>query len=185
MSVAHNQLGVVIPGAMAEFSYASAGPPVGFSSRVPPRLDCRLDRAASELVPLALIAIPDADRSRARRGGRGPSMVVPPIVRPVRLTRRGVAATGLVVALLGAALLIVAHSSLAGSTLAGSQMQPAARTGIGGGFSTVVVQRGDSLWSIARQLAPDRDPRAVVEQLRSVNRLPGVALWPGQVLRVS
>jgi hypothetical protein len=32
-----------------------------------------------------------------------------------------------------------------------------------------VVQPGDTLWSIATEIAPDRDPRAVVDALREAN----------------
>ena len=34
---------------------------------------------------------------------------------------------------------------------------------------TYVVQPGDTLWTIATEVAPDRDPRAVVDALRSAN----------------
>jgi hypothetical protein len=32
-----------------------------------------------------------------------------------------------------------------------------------------VVQPGDTLWTIATEVAPDRDPRPVVDALRSAN----------------
>ena len=35
------------------------------------------------------------------------------------------------------------------------------------------VQAGDTLWSIARRVAPGRDPRAVVDQLIADNHLHG------------
>ena len=41
-----------------------------------------------------------------------------------------------------------------------------------------VVQPGDTLWDIARALAPDRDPRAVVHELAGTAG--GAALEPGQ-----
>ena len=41
-----------------------------------------------------------------------------------------------------------------------------------------VVQPGDTLWDIARALAPDRDPRAVVHEL--ADTAGGAALEPGQ-----
>ena len=41
-----------------------------------------------------------------------------------------------------------------------------------------VVQPGDTLWGIARALAPDRDPRAVVHEL--ADSAGGAALQPGQ-----
>lgn len=35
--------------------------------------------------------------------------------------------------------------------------------------TTYVVRRGDTLWGIARRLAPDSDPRLVVDALRAAN----------------
>lgn len=44
------------------------------------------------------------------------------------------------------------------------------------------VRSGDTLWAIARRVAPDADPRAVVQALLEVNDLPGPRLRPGQML---
>lgn len=46
----------------------------------------------------------------------------------------------------------------------------------------VVVQPGDTLWSIAEALAPGSDPRPIVSELREIAG-PGY-LQPGQLLRV-
>jgi Tfp pilus assembly protein FimV len=46
-----------------------------------------------------------------------------------------------------------------------------------------VVQPGDTLWSIARQVAPGRDPRPVVDALVEANDLHG-GLQVGQELTV-
>lgn len=46
----------------------------------------------------------------------------------------------------------------------------------------VVVQPGQTLWTIARGLAPRRDTRDTVEQLRRLNRLPTEGLVSGQDL---
>ncbi len=48
---------------------------------------------------------------------------------------------------------------------------------------TVTVQSGDTLWSIAGRIAPQRDASAEVADLQRLNHLSGVALVPGQVLR--
>jgi nucleoid-associated protein YgaU len=50
--------------------------------------------------------------------------------------------------------------------------------------SSVVVQQGDTLWSIARSVARDEDVRAVVDAIQSLNGMDGAALSPGQVLRL-
>ena len=94
---------------------------------------------------------------------------------PLRLTRRGVIVLSGLTALLALAVLVVAHLGLASPSAAGS---PRVVAGI------VTVQPGDTLWSIAAQVAPQRDPRLVVDQLRRVNSLDGVSLTPGQTLKV-
>lgn len=98
-----------------------------------------------------------------------------PASPPLRLTRRGrrlVAAlsiaTGLVVAGFTAATVLDGPDS--GLRLAG--------------VSSVVVEPGDTLWSIARELAPQEDVRAVVDALAEVNGLDDTLLVPGQVLRL-
>jgi LysM domain len=48
----------------------------------------------------------------------------------------------------------------------------------------VTVGPGDSLWSIASAAAPDRDPRAVIDDMRQLNDLAGDVLPVGMVLRV-
>jgi hypothetical protein len=49
---------------------------------------------------------------------------------------------------------------------------------------THVVQSGDTLWLIARRVAPGRDPRPVVDHLIEVNHLHG-GLQVGQELSIS
>lgn len=92
----------------------------------------------------------------------------------VRLTRRGWTLLLGAGAVLAAVLVWVALLS-----------HPAAPAGAGAAPapSAVTVQAGDTLWSIAARVAPDRDPRAVVYDLQHVNHLTGVTLTPGQVLR--
>jgi LysM repeat protein len=100
-------------------------------------------------------------------------LTVPP-ARPVRLTRRGWAVAVLATVLLAALLLLAARLS------AGS---PSAAPALPAG-STVTVQPGDTLWSIAQRAAPNSDPRLVVDQLRKANHLNSVVLSPGQTLKV-
>jgi nucleoid-associated protein YgaU len=51
------------------------------------------------------------------------------------------------------------------------------------GESTVVVQQGDTLWSIATTVAGGgADVRAVVDEIQRLNGLHGSELVPGQVL---
>jgi Tfp pilus assembly protein FimV len=90
----------------------------------------------------------------------------------VRLTRRGIVVLTVAVLALGAALIWLAKLSAPQAAAA----PPAPHS--------VTVRPGDTLWSIASRVAPDRDPRAEVAALQQRNHLAGVQLLPGQVLRV-
>jgi hypothetical protein len=94
------------------------------------------------------------------------------VAAPLRLTRRGVFVLALAVAALAAGLVLTAWLSVP-SASARYPAQPA----------TVTVHDGDTLWSIATRIAPDRDPRAEVAELQRRNHLVGVELVAGQVLR--
>ena len=47
---------------------------------------------------------------------------------------------------------------------------------------TVVVEPDDTLWSIASRTSPDRDPRAVIAEIRKLNRLDDRYIHPGETL---
>jgi len=99
-------------------------------------------------------------------------------VAPVRLTRRGrrLARTVVIVLALVAALAF----SIAGrsaSSQAGDGPAVAATT-------TVVVQPGQTLWSVARTLSPDTDVRETVARIQELNGLTGSSVIPGQSLVV-
>lgn len=48
----------------------------------------------------------------------------------------------------------------------------------------VTVDRGDTLWAIAQEHSPDRDPRAVIDEIREVNGLAEGVLPVGLVIQV-
>lgn len=112
-------------------------------------------------------------RRRSAETPQPAGMVVPGAA--LRLTRRGMLALVLATLAVGALVLLVAH--LSAPAVSAAHPQVAA-----GGVIT--VEPGDTLWSIAGQLAPDRDPRAVVDQLQRANSLHRVSLTPGQTLNV-
>ena len=94
----------------------------------------------------------------------------------LRITRRGRG----VVALLAAAPIVVAVAVLVinggaalGSDDTGRPVQS---------FEHVTVLPGDTLWSIARDVAPAEDPRDVVDAISSLNRLTSSTLDAGQHL---
>lgn len=84
---------------------------------------------------------------------------------PLKLTRRGrLVLVGMPVLLGGAALL----------TFIGFFTAPALASNGGGELTRtqqVSVSTGDSLWSLATQYAPERDPRAVVADIMELNNL--------------
>lgn len=92
----------------------------------------------------------------------------------VRLTRRGRLAVFIVscLALFG----IVLASGAAADAAVGLRIAPAT--------ATVVVQPGESLWSIARVLAPGEDPRGMVHRIQELNGIGDWPIVPGQRLVV-
>lgn len=83
------------------------------------------------------------------------------------------------VAIVGTALIAVLLSPLAaGAVRRGEAPAPPAQ-------QVVVVQAGDTLWSIAQRVAPEADPRATIAEIERVNPSvdPG-GLVPGQSLSV-
>ena len=91
---------------------------------------------------------------------------------PMRLTRRGVAVLAAATAVLAAALVWIAWLSAPAASPSGTA------------GDAVTVRSGDTLWSIATRVAPDRDPRAEIATLQRLNHLTGVELSAGQVLRI-
>ena len=106
--------------------------------------------------------------------GRGGWLDADGVLPPLRLTQRG----RRVVAGLSIAIgLSIAAVTAAVVQVSGGGLELA-------GVSTVVVQPGDTLWSIALQAAPDEDPRGVVDEIVDLNGLGGVGVVPGQVLEL-
>ena len=114
--------------------------------------------------------------------------------RPTTLPRRTVAAgearvvstatywkRRLVVVLLAVALVLVmarAGGALGGITPAAPERHPAHSSITKA--ATTVVRPGDSLWSVAERLAPDSDPRPVVDALSEARH--GTVLTPGETI---
>lgn len=94
----------------------------------------------------------------------------------VHVTRRGRAL--LLVALV--AVLFAAFSlGRANSQAASASTDPAPRAAAAG---QITVQPGESLWAVARRIAPENDPREVMAQIRRLNELEGSGLQAGQHL---
>ena len=101
----------------------------------------------------------------------------PAVVRTrLRITRRGRAA----LSVLGALPLIAGAFALGlngGGAVASGETSDVE-------FQYVTVRAGESLWSLAEEIAPDSDPRDVVSDIVSLNQLASAGLEPGQRLAV-
>jgi Tfp pilus assembly protein FimV len=108
---------------------------------------------------------------------RAPRIERRPASRPavrrttVRLTRRGRA----VVFLLGLVVALVTGFMLAAGSTATERPEQT---------SVIQVGPGETLWDIARGVAPSGHTAQMVEHIKELNHLPGGALQAGQDLRV-
>ncbi|MCR2810002.1 MULTISPECIES: LysM peptidoglycan-binding domain-containing protein [unclassified Microbacterium] len=96
----------------------------------------------------------------------------------LRLTprgRRSLAALAALPAVVALNLAVLSGGSALASRDAGA---PA------GTFTTLTVASGESLWSIAEQVAPSADPRDVVDAIARLNALDGVTVSAGQRLSI-
>jgi Tfp pilus assembly protein FimV len=96
----------------------------------------------------------------------------------LRLTVRGRRVLAAAAAL--PAVLALAFAIVSGGTALASHGDGAPA----GAFTTVVVSSGESLWSIAEQVAPGADPRDVVDAIVALNALDGVTISAGQRLAI-
>jgi LysM domain len=109
----------------------------------------------------------------AFRPGRVDRVVQAP---PLRLTRRGRAVLRLLALVAVAALVVGGVLALQRAASAGEQAPAAAAV------TYHVVLPGETLWGIARQVAPERDVRGTVARIIELNALPGGRVYAGQRL---
>jgi hypothetical protein len=99
---------------------------------------------------------------------------------PLRLTRRGrVVLIGIPLILLAALLFLLAGFLNAPAKAADSASDLALTPTV-----SVTVQSGESLWGIAAEVAPERDPRDVIADIVQLNNLNAGTVLPGQQLFV-
>ncbi|GAA1843372.1 LysM peptidoglycan-binding domain-containing protein [Microbacterium koreense] len=96
----------------------------------------------------------------------------------LRLTARGRRVLAGVAAVPAAAVLAWALLS-GGSAIATAGAAAPADT-----FESVTVAYGDTLWSIAQEIAPGADPRDVVGEISRLNALAGAELQVGQSIAI-
>lgn len=90
----------------------------------------------------------------------------------VRLTPRG----------RGIALLVLLAAIFGLGLVFGSQANGADAAPAPVEHPSVVVQPGQTLWGIARSIAPERDPRVTISAIRDLNAMPTAEIQSGQVL---
>lgn len=92
----------------------------------------------------------------------------------LRLTRRGriVLTTLASVPIVAWALVTVLGAGGAAAEVDGARAM----------FEYVTIDQGDSLWGIAESIAPDGDPRVVIDEIIRLNGLDGAVVEPGQCL---
>ena len=146
--------------------------------------------AAEEERPEALapvrkpeMGVDEWERRAPRRAPQRPAQARRVRARPrTRLTRRGrIVVSALVI---GAMLLVAVLAWMGGATraeAAGSGSPPSA---VYRNLAKIVVQPGESLWTIAAQAEPAADPRNVIQQIIDLNALGGSSIQPGERLWV-
>ncbi|HVS69410.1 MAG TPA: LysM peptidoglycan-binding domain-containing protein [Mycobacteriales bacterium] len=99
-------------------------------------------------------------------------MTSPAPSSPIRLTRRG--------------RIVLTFVMLVGILVAGFTLGRSSQASAGTHHPrhTVTVQAGDTLWSVAARVAPHADPRTVVAEISSINKLSDAVVYPGERLVV-
>lgn len=92
----------------------------------------------------------------------------------LRLTTRGRRVIAFLASVPAVIALSIAIVSGGGALASGEGSAPA------GTFETVTVMPGETLWSIAQSVAPEADPRDVVDAIMRLNALPSGQLDAGQ-----
>ena len=91
----------------------------------------------------------------------------------LRVTRRGRA-------ILVLAVITVAFAAFTLGRIGSSQAATELKAPVP--YAQTTVHTGETLWSVAKRVAPGHDPRAVVEQIRELNHLDSAGLQTGQQL---
>ena len=96
----------------------------------------------------------------------------------LRLTRRGRLVLIALPSFLGAVLLLAFLSGLIAPAHAGDTAPSVTHA------KQVTLQQGQSLWAVAAQYAPDRDPRVVIDEIVELNNLDSTRVVSGQQIEV-
>lgn len=146
----------------------------------------RTERASVQRASVQRVAMPGASvqRVRVQRASGHRVSVRQATTAPgkLRLTRRGRRlVTGFVM------LVLVITAMLIWTSVAGGAQVPgpgAPVRSVYQGMTQIVVQPGQTLWSIAAAVDPSGDPWTAVQQISDVNALNGAQIQAGQLLWV-
>lgn len=144
---------------------------IDFGLPIERRLPITQVPAFAPSAPLRLVPQPGARRASVVAATRARAFEP----SPLKLTRRGR------LALVGVAFLFMVLGFSLGNDVSLASPAPATPV-IPVGAHTMVVQPGDTLWAIARSVAPKADPRVTVERIISLNKLPNAELAAGELL---
>lgn len=75
-------------------------------------------------------------------------------------------------------------AGIAVAVLSGGNAIASNEAAVSATFETVTVVPGDSLWSIASKVAPNEDPREVIDEISDLNMLDGATLQVGDELAI-
>ena len=123
-----------------------------------------------------------AVRRGAAAGFREGSHRAPGRSGGVRLTRRGRLVVAWFAIGVSAAAVALIWLAAAGGAAASDRGLPS--RAVYQGLTQVVVQPGQTLWSIASAAEPSADPRLVIQQIVQANALGGATVHVGQLLWV-
>jgi len=150
-----------------------AGRPAFRATAARPGVTAERPAAAAER-PGAAVEHRRATADRSRVAAAGPA--------PLRLTRRGRTVVTVLALLAACAVAMVLWLSEAGGAQASSHGQPA---GAGyQGMTRVVVEPGQTLWSIASAAEPTANTQSVIQQIIDANALGRATIYAGQLLWV-
>ncbi len=97
-----------------------------------------------------------------------------PVRAKLRMTKRGRAVL----------LTIISAPLVVGALLFGLNAGGATATDHSTPLTKITVVGGEDLWGVAKQIAPNADPRDVIAAIENVNQLSSANIQPGQQLSI-
>ena len=143
-----------------------------------PRLTLVPEPTSAPGRPAVVVPLPERPIERPIARPVGARAIAPARVAngAVQLTRRGRLVLLVTLAAAGIALMLAVTGLVGGAAAGTTPSQPASRT--------IVVQPGQTLWSIARDIAPNADRRDTIARIVELNALPSSAVSAGERIAV-